>query len=59
MSKSKKSVFSDTAALYLHNFSDRNPSVYDITIPHGYGNSYKDEKNVKYSLIQKGEVIWD
>lgn len=53
MSKSKKSVFSDATALYLHNLSDRNPSVYDIAIPYGYGNSYKNEKNVSLHYVKK------
>lgn len=53
LSKSKKSVFSDATALYFHNLSDRNPSVYDITIPYGYGNSYKDEKNVNLHYVKK------
>ena len=53
LSKSKRSVFSDATALYLHDLSDRNPSVYDITIPYGYGNSYKDEKNVNLHYVKK------
>lgn len=53
LAKSKKSVFSDATALYLHDLSDRNPSIYDITIPYGYGNSYKDEKNVNLHYVKK------
>lgn len=53
LSKSKRSVFSDATALYLHDLSDRNPSIYDITIPYGYGNSYKDEKNVNLHYVKK------
>lgn len=53
LSKSKRSVFSDATALYLHNLSDRNPSIYDITIPYGYGNTYKDEKNVNLHYVKK------
>ncbi|NLV90668.1 MAG: transcriptional regulator [Tenericutes bacterium] len=53
LSKSKRSVFSDATALYLHDLSDRNPSVYDITIPYGYGNSYKDEKKVNLHYVKK------
>lgn len=53
ISKSKKSVFSDATALYFHNLSDRNPSIYDITIPYGYGNSYKEEKNVNLHYVKK------
>ncbi|HOZ54386.1 MAG TPA: type IV toxin-antitoxin system AbiEi family antitoxin domain-containing protein [Bacilli bacterium] len=53
LSKSKKSVFSDATALYFHNLSDRNPTVYDITIPYGYGNSYKNENNVNLHYVKK------
>lgn len=32
-----KGVFSGGTALYLHELSDRTPSVYTMTFPHGYG----------------------
>ena len=51
--RSKKAIFSHETALYLHDLSDRNPSIYDITIPYGYGNSYKDEKNVNLHYVKK------
>jgi len=53
LSKSKKAIFSDATALYLHNLSDRNPSVYDITVPYSAGNSYKKEKNVNLHYVKK------
>ena len=53
ISKSKKAVFSDATALYLHNFSDRNPSNYDITVPYSAGNSYKKETNVNLHYVKK------
>jgi predicted transcriptional regulator of viral defense system len=53
LSKSKKSVFSNSTALYFHDLSDKNPSIYDITIPYGYGNSYKNEKKVDLHYVKK------
>ncbi len=53
LSKSKRAVFSDATALYFHNLSDRNPSVYDITVPYSAGNSYKKEKNVNLHYVKK------
>lgn len=53
LSKSKRSVFSDATALYFHDLSDRNPSVYDITVPYSAGNSYKKEKNVNLHYVKK------
>lgn len=53
ISKSKKSVFSYATALYFHNLSDRNPVVYDITVPYSAGNSYKNEKNVNLHYVKK------
>ena len=46
LSKCKKAVFSHATALYLHNLSDRVPLIYDVTVPYGYGNCYKNEKNI-------------
>lgn len=53
LSKSKRAVFSDATALYFHDLSDRNPSVYDITVPYSAGNSYKKEKNVNLHYVKK------
>ncbi len=46
LSKCKKAVFSHATALYLHNLSDRTPLIYDVTVPYGYGNCYKNKENV-------------
>ena len=56
LSKCKKAVFSHATALYLHNFSERCPLLYDITVPHGYGNCYKKTNNVELHY-QKPENI--
>ena len=56
LSKCKKAIFSDATALYLHNLSDRIPLVYDITLPYGYGNCYKDMSNVSLHYV-KNELI--
>lgn len=56
LSKCKKAVFSDATALYLHNLSDRIPLVYDITLPYGYGNCYKDMFNVSLHYVKKGLI---
>ncbi len=56
LSKCKKAVFSHATALYLHNFSERCPLVYDITVPYGYGNCYKNSKNVTLHY-QKLEIM--
>jgi len=53
LSKSKKAIFSDATALYLHGLSDRNPLVYDVAVPYSSGNSYKNEKNVNLHYIKK------
>ena len=56
LSKCKKAVFSHATALYLHNLSERCPLVYDITVPYGYGNCYKNSKNVNLHY-QKLEMM--
>lgn len=53
ISKSKKSVFSHASALYFHELTDRNPLVYDITVPYSGGNSYKNEKNVNLHYVKE------
>lgn len=52
LSKSKNAVFSHATALYLHNLSDRNPTIYDITVPYSRGNSYKEENNVNLHYVK-------
>ena len=56
LSKCNKAVFSHDTALYLHNFSERCPFVYDITVPYGYGNSYKNTKNVHIHYQNKNKM---
>lgn len=52
ISKCKKAIFSDATALYLFNLSDRVPLVYDVTVPYGYGNSYKEVDNVNLHFVK-------
>lgn len=35
--RSDKVVFSNETALYLHDLSDRDPLIYTVTVPRGYG----------------------
>ena len=52
MTKCKKAVFSDATALYFYDLSDRNPIIYDITVPYGYGNCYKNVNNITLHFIK-------
>ena len=45
-------IFSLETALYLHNFSDRVPIVYNITVPSNYGGNLLKEKNVNLLYIK-------
>ena len=56
LAKCNKAVFSHATALYLHNFSERCPFVYDITVPYGYGNSYKNNQNVHIHYQNKNNM---
>ncbi len=56
LSKCKKAVFSHATALYLHNLSDRTPLIYDITLPYGYGNCYKNMANISLHYVKKENV---
>lgn len=47
------SVFSLETALYLHNYSDRVPTVYNITVPRNYNGYLSKEKNVKLSYVKE------
>jgi predicted transcriptional regulator of viral defense system len=54
-----KGIFSNETALYLHGLSDRTPSVYTMTFPHGYGaghlrNSGITAKYVKPEIHELG-----
>lgn len=39
-------IFSLETALYLHNYSDRVPIIYNITVPRNYGGNLRKVKNV-------------
>ena len=52
LSRCKKAIFSDATALYFYDLSDRNPIIYDIAVPYGYGNNYKNDKNVILHYIK-------
>ena len=52
-SKSKNARFSMATALYLHNLSDRNPLVYNVTLPYGYSGVLQKEKNVILNFVKK------
>ena len=52
-SKSKNARFSGATALYLHNLSDRNPLVYNITLPNDYSGVLQKDKNVIISFVSR------
>ncbi len=52
-SKSKNVIFSMATALYLHNLSDRNPLIYNVTLPFGYNGSLQKEKNVIINYVNR------
>lgn len=53
LSKSKNAIFSMSTALYLHNLSDRNPIIYNITLPNGYSGALQKEKNVILNFVKR------
>lgn len=54
-SNSKRIIFSHQTALYLHNLSDRTPSVFHISVPQGYNASHIKKRwdNLKIHYIKK------
>lgn len=46
-------IFSLETALYLHNYSDRVPTIYNITVPQNYGGNLRKEKNVNLLYVKK------
>ena len=52
-SKSKNARFSMATALYLHKLSDRNPLVYNVTLPFGYSGALQKQKNVILNFVSK------
>ena len=53
VSKSKNARFSMATALYLHNLSDRNPLVYNITLPNDYSGILQKDKNVIINFVNR------
>lgn len=48
-----EAIFSLETALYLHNYSDRIPTLYNITVPRNYGGNLRKEKNVNLLYLKK------
>ena len=40
----------------LHNYSERCPLVYDITVPYGYGNCYKNLNNINLHYLKPENI---
>lgn len=51
-STNSNAIFSLETALYLHNYNDRVPTIYNITVPKNYGGNLRKEKNVKLLYIK-------
>lgn len=52
-STNNDAIFSLETALYLHNYSDRIPTIYYITVPRNYGGNLRKEKNVELLYIKR------
>ena len=52
-SKSKNVRFSMATALYLHNLSNRNPLIYNVTLPFGYSGILQKQKNVILNFVNR------
>lgn len=52
-STNSNAIFSLETALYLYNYSDRVPTIYNITVPKNYGGNLRKEKNVKLSYVKE------
>ena len=52
-SKSKNVRFSLATALYLHKLSDRNPLIYNVTLPFGYSGSLQKQENVILNFVNR------
>ncbi|MCL2383655.1 MAG: abortive phage infection protein [Oscillospiraceae bacterium] len=46
-------VYSHATALYFHNFSDRTPIHFDITVPQGYNGKLQEDKNVDLHYVKR------
>jgi predicted transcriptional regulator of viral defense system len=51
--RSDKIIFSHETALFLHDFSDRDPESFSITVPRGYNASNFRNKNIKVFEVAK------
>lgn len=51
--KNKKSVFSFSSALYLHDLTDRIPFHLEITLPNTYNSSHIDNSVIIHKVIKK------
>ena len=47
-----KDVFSHEIALYMHGLSDRTPSVYTMTFPHGYGAGHLKSSGIRAKFVK-------
>ena len=52
-SKSKNVRFYMATALYLHNLSNRNPLIYNVTLPFGYSGILQKQKNVILNFVNR------
>jgi len=48
-----KSVFSLETALYLHNYSNRIPILYNMTVVNNYGGNLRKNKKVQLTYVKK------
>jgi predicted transcriptional regulator of viral defense system len=56
-SKYKKTIFSHDTALFLHNYTDRNPLQYSITVPKGYNTNILRKKGHRVYSIKEDLYI--
>lgn len=45
-------IFSLETALYLHGYSDRVPTIYNITVPRNYGGNLRKNKNIDLLYVK-------
>lgn len=53
LANSKYGIYSSLSALYLLDFSDRIPMIYDVTVPTGYKGYLQKIENVKLYYVSK------
>lgn len=51
--RSKKVVFSNETALYLHDLTDRDPLVYSVTVPRGYATNRLRQSGITVSTTKE------